>query len=88
VKRELPLWGSLMYWVGRGCRGSGQMCVMRAARSIFVFRQLSLLQSHLFPRHVTQMMELEKLKDWIGQRETDIDYVTVPAVHRLSAKFH
>lgn len=33
------------------------------------------------------MMELEKLKDWIGQREIDIDYVTVPAVHRLSAEF-
>jgi hypothetical protein len=27
-------------------------------------------------------MELEKLKDWIGQRETDVDYVTIPAVHR------
>ena len=34
------------------------------------------------------MMELEKLRDWIGQRETGIDYVTVPAVHRLSAEFH
>jgi len=30
-------------------------------------------------------MELEKLKDWTGQREIDIDYVTVPAVHRLAA---
>ena len=30
-------------------------------------------------------MELEKLKGWIGQRETDVDYVTIPAVHRLSA---
>jgi 3-methylfumaryl-CoA hydratase len=29
--------------------------------------------------------ELEKLKDWIGQKETDVDYVTVPAVHRLAA---
>jgi len=29
--------------------------------------------------------ELEKLKDWIGSRETDVDYVTVPAVHRLAA---
>jgi 3-methylfumaryl-CoA hydratase len=29
--------------------------------------------------------DLEKLKEWIGQKETDIDYVTVPAVHRLAA---
>lgn len=29
--------------------------------------------------------ELEKLKEWIGQRESDVDYVTVPAVHRLAA---
>jgi 3-methylfumaryl-CoA hydratase len=29
--------------------------------------------------------ELEKLREWIGQRESDIDYVTVPAVHRLAA---
>ena len=30
-------------------------------------------------------MELEKLKDWIGQREADVDHVTIPAVHRLAA---
>jgi 3-methylfumaryl-CoA hydratase len=29
--------------------------------------------------------DLEQLKKWIGERETDIDYVTVPAVHRLAA---
>jgi 3-methylfumaryl-CoA hydratase len=29
--------------------------------------------------------ELEKLKDWIGEKESDVDYVTVPAVHRLAA---
>jgi len=29
--------------------------------------------------------ELEKLKEWIGQKESDVDYVTVPAVHRLGA---
>lgn len=29
--------------------------------------------------------ELEKLKQWIGQKESDVDYVTVPAVHRLGA---
>ena len=29
--------------------------------------------------------DLEKLKEWIGQTESDIDYVTVPAVHRLAA---
>jgi 3-methylfumaryl-CoA hydratase len=28
---------------------------------------------------------LENLKDWIGERETDIDYVTIPSVHRLAA---
>ncbi len=28
---------------------------------------------------------LEKLREWIGQRETDVDYVTIPAVHRLAA---
>jgi hypothetical protein len=27
-------------------------------------------------------MELGKLKDWIGRRETDLDYVTIPAVNR------
>jgi 3-methylfumaryl-CoA hydratase len=29
--------------------------------------------------------ELEKLREWIGQKESDVDYVTVPAVHRLAA---
>ncbi|MBI3936317.1 MAG: MaoC family dehydratase N-terminal domain-containing protein [Betaproteobacteria bacterium] len=29
--------------------------------------------------------DLEKLKEWIGRRETDVDYVTIPAVHRLAA---
>lgn len=29
--------------------------------------------------------ELEQLKEWIGRRETDVDYVTIPAVHRLAA---
>ncbi len=29
--------------------------------------------------------DLEKLKDWIGNKESDTDYVTVPAVHRLAA---
>jgi 3-methylfumaryl-CoA hydratase len=29
--------------------------------------------------------ELEKLKEWIGQKESAVDYVTVPAVHRLGA---
>lgn len=29
--------------------------------------------------------ELEKLKEWIGQKESDVDYVTVPTVHRLGA---
>jgi 3-methylfumaryl-CoA hydratase len=28
---------------------------------------------------------LEDLKKWIGEKETDIDYVTVPAIHRLAA---
>ena len=28
--------------------------------------------------------DLEQLKKWIGERETDLDYVTVPAVHRLA----
>ena len=29
--------------------------------------------------------DLEKLKEWIGQKETAVDYVTVPTVHRLAA---
>jgi 3-methylfumaryl-CoA hydratase len=29
--------------------------------------------------------DLEKLKEWIGKTESDVDYVTVPAVHRLAA---
>ena len=29
--------------------------------------------------------ELEKLREWIGQKESGVDYVTVPAVHRLAA---
>ena len=29
--------------------------------------------------------DLEKLKEWIGQKESAVDYVTVPAVHRLAA---
>jgi len=32
---------------------------------------------------VTQ--NLEELKKWIGEKETDVDYVTIPAVYRLSA---
>ena len=28
---------------------------------------------------------LEELKKWIGEKETDVDYVTVPSVHRLAA---
>src|SRR3990172_6554408 len=28
---------------------------------------------------------LEELKKWIGEREYDVDYVTVPSVHRLAA---
>ena len=28
---------------------------------------------------------LDSLKDWIGRRELAVDYVTVPAVHRLAA---
>lgn len=30
-------------------------------------------------------LDLEQLKQWIGQRESDVDYVTIPAVHRLAA---
>jgi len=29
--------------------------------------------------------DLEKLKEWIGRTESDVDYVTIPAVHRLAA---
>ena len=29
--------------------------------------------------------ELDSLKQWIGRTETDVDYVTIPAVHRLAA---
>src|SRR5690349_12535854 len=29
--------------------------------------------------------ELDQLTQWIGRTESDVDYVTVPAVHRLSA---
>lgn len=29
--------------------------------------------------------EFERLKEWIGSRETDVDYVTIPAVYRLAA---
>ncbi len=29
--------------------------------------------------------DLEKLKGWIGQRETDVDYITIPSVYRLGA---
>jgi 3-methylfumaryl-CoA hydratase len=28
---------------------------------------------------------LDQLKDWIGETETDVDYVTIPAVHRMAA---
>src|SRR3954463_4611775 len=28
---------------------------------------------------------LEDLKKWIGEKETDIDYVTVPSINRLAA---
>ena len=30
-------------------------------------------------------LDLKQLKQWIGQRESDVDYVTIPAVHRLAA---
>src|SRR5512138_1856591 len=28
---------------------------------------------------------LEELRQWIGRQETDVDYVTIPSVHRLAA---
>lgn len=31
------------------------------------------------------MQNLDSLKEWIGRRESDVDYVTIPAVHRLAA---
>jgi len=30
-------------------------------------------------------VNLEELKTWVGRKETDLDYVTPPAVHRLAA---
>ena len=30
-------------------------------------------------------LDLELLKQWIGRRESDVDYVTIPALHRLAA---
>jgi 3-methylfumaryl-CoA hydratase len=35
-------------------------------------------------KETTLSQDLEKLKDWIGQRESDVDHVTVPSVHRLA----
>jgi 3-methylfumaryl-CoA hydratase len=29
--------------------------------------------------------DLDRLAEWVGRTETDLDYVTVPAVHRLAA---
>lgn len=29
--------------------------------------------------------DLEKLKEWIGQKESAVDYITIPSVHRLAA---
>jgi 3-methylfumaryl-CoA hydratase len=29
--------------------------------------------------------DLEQLKEWLGRKETAVDYVTIPAVHRLAA---
>jgi 3-methylfumaryl-CoA hydratase len=29
--------------------------------------------------------DLEKMREWVGQHESDVDYVTVPAVYRLAA---
>ena len=29
--------------------------------------------------------DLERMKDWIGERESGVDYVTIPLVHRLGA---
>lgn len=34
---------------------------------------------------MAQEQTLEKLKDWIGEKETAGDYITIPAVHRLAA---
>lgn len=31
------------------------------------------------------MQHLEQLKDWVGEREAAVDYVTIPAVQRLAA---
>ena len=31
------------------------------------------------------MHDLEHLKQWIGERESTVDYITIPAVHRLAA---
>ena len=29
--------------------------------------------------------ELDQLTEWIGRTESDVDYITIPAVHRLAA---
>lgn len=29
--------------------------------------------------------QLENLKQWIGEQETEVDYVIMPSVHRLPA---
>ena len=34
---------------------------------------------------MTAVKDLEKLSEWVGQKESDVDYVTVPSIHRLSA---
>lgn len=34
---------------------------------------------------MAQEQTLEKLKAWIGEKETAVDYITIPAVHRLAA---
>ena len=47
--------------------------------------ELATIQS--LPAARDAIMKLEELRDWIGRRETDVDYVTVPAAHRLSAEF-
>ena len=77
-----------MYWVGRGCQGSGQMCVNAGGEKYLRLSPIELATIPSLPAARDAMMELEKLRDWIGQRETDIDYVTVHAVHWLSSEFH
>src|SRR5215813_12736729 len=88
-----PSWTSLVPTRARAARNSLGSAIRTAwERRREALRRASGLNASRcrimspFPARCHAMSaDLEQLKKWIGERESDVDYVTIPTVHRLAA---